>query len=219
MKSSISKNLILAIAGVVIALVSAMPGFAQVELPSRIILQGTALVTKKSNDQTPSNEASKSGGLLVGYSYQFSRWFEAEGDYGYSRNTQNFVTIGGPSSVQTSVEGLVRTVKRLYASRNLTFDVHVPADLIGDSTAYLQENMECMIALFNGVPITIELPQRVTLEIVETEPVIKNQTAASSFKPALLSNGVRTAVPPHVATGTRVVISTDDGSYVERAKD
>jgi elongation factor P len=97
--------------------------------------------------------------------------------------------------------------------------IHLPADLIGDGSAYLQENMECMIALFNGVPITIELPQRVTLEIVETEPVIKNQTAASSFKPALLSNGVRTAVPPHIAAGTRVVIATEDGSYVERAKD
>jgi elongation factor P len=97
--------------------------------------------------------------------------------------------------------------------------IHVPSDLIGAGTAYLQENMECMIALFNGVPIAVELPQRVTLEIVETEPVIKNQTAASSFKPALLSNGIKTAVPPHVATGTRVVISTEDGSYVERAKD
>jgi elongation factor P len=97
--------------------------------------------------------------------------------------------------------------------------VHVPAELIGESTAYLQENMECMIALHNGVPISVELPQRVTLEIVETEPVIRNQTAASSFKPALLSNGVRTMVPPHVTSGTRIVVMTDDGSYVERAKD
>ena len=79
--------------------------------------------------------------------------------------------------------------------------------------------MECQIALHNGVPISIELPQRVTLEIVETEPVIKNQTASSSFKPAMLSNGVRTMVPPHVASGTRIVIMTEDNSYVERAKD
>lgn len=101
-----------------------------------------------------------------------------------------------------------------------TFDqVSLPADLIGESAAYLQENMECQIALHNGVPISIELPQRVTLEIVDTEPVIKNQTAASSFKPAMLSNGVRTMVPPHVASGTRVVIMTEDNSYVERAKD
>jgi elongation factor P len=65
----------------------------------------------------------------------------------------------------------------------------------------------------------IELPQRVTLEIVETEPAIKNQTASSSFKPALLSNGVRTLVPPHIVSGTRIVVETADGAYVERAKD
>jgi len=59
----------------------------------------------------------------------------------------------------------------------------------------------------------------VTLEVVETEPTMKGQTASSSYKPAVLSNGVRTMVPPHIEAGTRVVVSTDDGSYVERAKD
>ena len=67
--------------------------------------------------------------------------------------------------------------------------------------------------------IAIELPARVTLEIVDTEPTVKGQTASSSYKPAMLSNGVRTMVPPHVAAGTRVVIMTADASYVERAKD
>jgi len=74
--------------------------FAQVEHPSQINIQGTALVTKSSKDQIPSNDATKSGGLLVGYSYRFSRWFGTEADYGYTRNTQNFITLGGPSSVQ-----------------------------------------------------------------------------------------------------------------------
>jgi elongation factor P len=69
------------------------------------------------------------------------------------------------------------------------------------------------------VPIAFELPSRVTLEVVETEPTVKGQTASSSYKPAVLSNGVKTSVPPHIAAGTRVVISTDDGSYLERAKD
>ena len=95
----------------------------------------------------------------------------------------------------------------------------VPADMLADQAAFLQEGMECQIALFNDVPISIELPLRVTLEIVDTEPAIKNQTASSSFKPAVLSNGVRTMVPPHIAAGTRIVVSTDDSSYVERAKD
>ena len=95
----------------------------------------------------------------------------------------------------------------------------VPADILGDSARYLTENMEVAISQYNGVPISIELPPRVVLEIVETEPVVKGQTASGSFKPALLSNGVRTMVPPHVATGTRVVVQTEDGSYLERAKD
>ena len=97
--------------------------------------------------------------------------------------------------------------------------IQISGELIGDSAPYLLENMECQVSQFNSVPIAIELPQRITLEIVETEPAIKNQTASSSFKPAVLSNGARTMVPPHIVTGTRVVISTDDGSYVERAKD
>ena len=74
---------------------SATSALAQVEQPSQISIQGTALVTKSSNDQIPSNDATKSGGLLVGYSYQFNRWFGAEGNYGYTRNTQNFITLGG----------------------------------------------------------------------------------------------------------------------------
>lgn len=97
--------------------------------------------------------------------------------------------------------------------------VTVTKDVIGDQSVYLQEGMACMLSLHEGVPIAIELPQRVTLEIVETEPTVKGQTASSSYKPALLSNGVRTMVPPHITAGTRVVIMTEDGSYVERAKD
>jgi elongation factor P len=101
-----------------------------------------------------------------------------------------------------------------------TYDqIAVPKDIIGDQAAYLQEGMAVMLSVHNGVPIAIELPQRVTLEITETEPTVKGQTASSSYKPAMLSNGVRTMVPPHVAAGTRVVIMTADGSYVERAKD
>ena len=67
--------------------------------------------------------------------------------------------------------------------------------------------------------IALELPTRVTLEITETEPAMKGQTASSSYKPAMLANGLRTMVPPYIAAGTKVVILTEDGSYVERAKD
>jgi elongation factor P len=97
--------------------------------------------------------------------------------------------------------------------------IMVSKDVIGDQAVYLQENMICQIGVYNSVPVTISLPQRVILEIAETEPVTKGQTASSSYKPAILSNGVRTAIPPHVTAGTRVVINTEDGSYVERARD
>jgi elongation factor P len=97
--------------------------------------------------------------------------------------------------------------------------ITVSGDMMGDQSVYLQEGMEVQLSMHNLLPIAIELPARVVLEIVETEPVTKGQTASSSFKPAMLSNGVRTNVPPHVSAGTRVVVQTEDGSYVERAKD
>ena len=97
--------------------------------------------------------------------------------------------------------------------------LHVDGAVVGDGAPYLQENMEVTLSLFNGTAVAIVLPQRVTLEIVETEPVVKGQTASGSFKPALLSNGVRTMVPTHIVPGTRVVVMTEDGAYVERAKD
>jgi elongation factor P len=101
-----------------------------------------------------------------------------------------------------------------------TYDqVTVPADVMGDQAVYLQEGMACNVSIFDGVAVAIELPQRVTLEVTETEPTVKGQTASSSYKPAILANGARTMVPPHIAVGTRIVVMTADGSYVERAKD
>ena len=101
-----------------------------------------------------------------------------------------------------------------------TFDqVQVSTDVLGEGAQYLQEGMKVMLSVFNGVPVAVQLPQRVTFEVVETEPAMKGQTASSSYKPATLSNGARCMVPPHISTGTRIVIQTEDGSYVERAKD
>src|SRR5258706_11405504 len=101
-----------------------------------------------------------------------------------------------------------------------TYDqLQVPKDVVGAAAPYLQENMTVKLSLHGVIPVAIQMPQRATLEVVETEPVTKGQTASSSYKPAILSNGVRTAVPPHISTGTRIVVMTEDGSYVERAKD
>jgi elongation factor P len=101
-----------------------------------------------------------------------------------------------------------------------TYDqVQVSKDVVGDAAAYLQPEMTVKLSTHDVNVVSLALPQRVTLEVVETEPVTKGQTASSSYKPAVLSNGVRTTVPPHIAVGTRIVVMTEDGSYSERAKD
>jgi elongation factor P len=103
---------------------------------------------------------------------------------------------------------------------NQNYDqLQVPKDVVGNAAPYLQENMTVKLSIYDGNAVAITLPQRTTLEVVETEPVTKGQTASSSYKPAILSNGVRSAVPPHIGVGTRIVVMTEDGSYVERAKD
>ena len=98
--SIVSKKALGFIVVIIVVAASASTALAQVEQPSQISIQGTALVTRSSTDQIPSNDVTKSGGFLVGYSYQFSRWLGAEGNYGYSRNTNNFVTFGGLSSLE-----------------------------------------------------------------------------------------------------------------------
>ena len=97
--------------------------------------------------------------------------------------------------------------------------ITVPMEVVGDQAAYLQEGMACMLSVYEGQAVAIDLPQRVVLEVADTEPVTKGQTASSSYKPAKMSNGVRVMVPPHIGPGTRIVVMTADGSYVERAKD
>ncbi|OAG72267.1 elongation factor P [Gluconobacter thailandicus] len=95
----------------------------------------------------------------------------------------------------------------------------LPQDIFGDQFAFLQDNMALNVKLVEGDPVGVELPPHVTLEITEADPVVKGQTASSSYKPAVLSNGVKTMVPPFIEAGERIVVRTDDASYVERAKD
>jgi elongation factor P len=94
----------------------------------------------------------------------------------------------------------------------------VPVTLLGEQAAFLQDNMTVELDLVEGEPVGIHLPATVVLEIVEADPVVKGQTATSSYKPARLSNGVKTAVPPFIEAGERIVVKTEDASYVERAK-
>ena len=78
--------------------------------------------------------------------------------------------------------------------------------------------MTVTMSSHEGEPISVELPDTVVMEVVEADAVVKGQTASSSFKPAVLENGVRVMVPPHIETGTRIVVRPEDKSYVERAK-
>lgn len=96
--------------------------------------------------------------------------------------------------------------------------VMIPTDILGDMAPFLQDNMKVTVDLVEGDPVAIHLPVTVTLEIVEADPVTKGQTASSSYKPARLSNGVKTLVPPFIEAGERIVVRTEDASYVERAK-
>ena len=110
MRKSRLTNTLLAVAVGVIGLgVTASNAFAQVEGPSRISIQGTGLFTRSFKSETPSHEASKSGGFLVGYSYQFNSWFEAQGNYGYSRNTQNY-NAGAPTAFQADFHEMTGTL-------------------------------------------------------------------------------------------------------------
>ncbi len=104
---------------------------------------------------------------------------------------------------------------------NETYEqVSMNADMIGeDRLTYFQDGMEVTIEAYEGDPIAIQLPDSVTLEVTEADAVVKGQTASSSYKPAILENGLRVLVPPHIEAGTRVVVNTTDGTYVERAKD
>jgi elongation factor P len=103
---------------------------------------------------------------------------------------------------------------------NETFDQFlVPAELVGEPAVFLQEGMTVVVTLVEGAAIGVEMPKSVTLTITEADPVVKGQTASSSYKPAILENGVRVMVPPHITTGTRIVVSPIDRTYMERAKD
>jgi elongation factor P len=99
-----------------------------------------------------------------------------------------------------------------------TFDqVRLPAALLGDRRPFLQDSMMVVVEYNGDEPINASLPQKVVCKIVETEPVVKGQTAANSFKPAVLDNGIRLSVPPFVGQDEDIVVNTETMEYVERA--
>jgi elongation factor P len=95
----------------------------------------------------------------------------------------------------------------------------VERDMIGEPAAFLQEGMTVTLNSVEGSPIGVQLPSQVTMTVTEADPVVKGQTASSSYKPAILENGIKVMVPPHIQTGTRIVVNPIEREYLERAKD
>jgi elongation factor P len=95
--------------------------------------------------------------------------------------------------------------------------ITLPSDLIGDAAAFLTDGMMVMLELYEDKPISVQLPEQVEAEIVEADAVIKGQTASSSYKPAVLDNGVRVMVPPHIESGTRIIVDVYAREYVGKA--
>ncbi|MGB5863815.1 MAG: elongation factor P [Sulfitobacter sp.] len=99
-----------------------------------------------------------------------------------------------------------------------TYDqVQLPADLLGERRPFLQDGMMIVVEYYDAEPINAALPQKVTCKIAETEPVVKGQTAANSFKPAILDCGVKVSVPPFVGQDEDIIVNTETMEYVERA--
>jgi elongation factor P len=100
-----------------------------------------------------------------------------------------------------------------------TYDqIDISRELVGDPAAYLQDGMKVQVETFEDEVLGVQLPTSVVLEIVDTEPTMKGQTATSSYKPAILSNGVRVMIPPFVDKGAKIVVNTADNTYVKRAE-
>lgn len=95
--------------------------------------------------------------------------------------------------------------------------IELPSDLLGDRRPFLQDGMTIQIEYYEEEALSCQLPEKVTCKIVETEPVVKGQTAANSFKPAVLDNGVRVMVPPFVAQDEDIIVNTETFEYSERA--
>ena len=99
-----------------------------------------------------------------------------------------------------------------------TYDqVTLDRGILGDAAAFLQDGMDVVMELWEEKPISVQLPDQIEATIVEADAVVKGQTASSSYKPALLENGVRVMVPPHIAAGTRIVVDVYEQTYVKRA--
>lgn len=94
----------------------------------------------------------------------------------------------------------------------------IQRDFLGDVAAFLQDGMTVDVELYEGTPLSVKLPSKVAVKIAEADPVVKGQTVSSSYKPAILENGLRIMVPPFIPAGETIIVDTGTLEYVERAK-
>ena len=119
---------------------------------------------------------------------------------------------------QKDQQFLYETDGKLVFMDNETFEqTELDADLLGDRRPFLQDGMTATIEYYGDEALSVQLPQKVTCKVAETEPVLQRQTAANSYKPAILDNGVRIMVPPFIATDEAIVVNTELFEYSERA--
>jgi len=104
-----------------------------------------------------------------------------------------------------------------FMDKNTYEQITLDADILGDAAAFLQDGMDVVMELWEERPISVQLPDQIEALIVEADAVVKGQTASSSYKPAILENGVRVMVPPHIGAGTRIVVDVYEQAYVRRA--
>ncbi len=107
--------------------------------------------------------------------------------------------------------------KLTFMDKETYEQISLPRDLLGDAAAFLQDGMDVIMELYEDKPISVQLPDQIEATIVEADAVVKGQTASSSYKPAMLENGVRVMVPPHIGAGTRIVVDVYEREYVRRA--
>lgn len=105
----------------------------------------------------------------------------------------------------------------VFMDKDTYEQINLPTDLLGDAAAFLQDGMDVTLEMWDEKPISVALPEQVEATIVEADAVVKGQTASSSYKPAVLDNGVRVMVPPHIESGTRIVVDVYERTYVGKA--
>ena len=114
---------------------------------------------------------------------------------------------------------LYKENENLIFMNNNTFEqISINKNMIGDQTAFLQDGMDVIINTYNNEVVSVNMPDSCIEEVVEADAVIKGQTVSSSFKPAILSNGIKVMVPGHIEVGSKIVVRPSDSSYIEKAK-